>query len=425
MSDSWLRRIAWGTALLAIALLIVSALVLLSAPYPASVAWLASLASSVVALGAPIIGLLIVARQARNRIGWLWIVYGLLVGVRSLGHGIYYASGAQPVGYSSLELFFLWATEFTNVSALVFFILLLLWFPDGRPPSRRWRILYIWMAFALTGLYLNLFMVGPNWNGGASAGGIVIDNPYGWLSIPTTSPINGLGFSAFLSVVLITVLAAVSLVFRYRSAGQDVRQQLRWFVLGGFCFLFMTFGIFPLRGGTASIVSGLDVVLVLIQSVAIVPLYVAVGIAVVRYRLWDIDVVIRKTLVYSVLTVLLALVYFGSVILLQGLFSRLAGVQQSTLAVVASTLVIAALFTPLRRRIQDWIDRRFYRKKYNAQQVLARFAQTARDETDLDALLAELVRVVDETLQPEHVSIWLRPQGASARTGALPNSTDS
>jgi hypothetical protein len=408
MSDNSLRRIAWGTALLAIVLLIVSAIVLLSAPDPASVAWLANLASSVVALGAPIMGLIIVTRQARNRIAWLWIVYGLLVGVRSLGHGIYYASGAQPVGYSSLELFFLWATEFTNVSTLVFFILLLLWFPDGRPPSRRWRILYIWMALALTVLFLNLFKAGPNWNGGATAGGIVIDNPYGWLPISVTSPINGLGLPAFLSVVLITVLAAVSLVFRYRSAGQDVRQQLRWFVLGGFCSLFMTFGILALRDGKTSIESGLDAVLVVANTAAIVPLYVAVGIAVVRYRLFDIDVVIRKTLLYAALTALLALVYFGSVILLQGLFSQLAGVQQSTLAVVISTLAIAALFTPLRRRIQDWIDRRFYRKKYNAQQVLAQFAQTARDETDLDALLAELVRVVDETLQPEHVSVWLR-----------------
>jgi low affinity Fe/Cu permease len=133
-----------------------------------------------------------------------------------------------------------------------------------------------------------------------------------------------------------------------------------------------------------------------------------IGIAVLRHNLWGVDIVIRKTLVYTVLTALLALVYFGIVVLLQALFGRLAGVEQSTLAVVVSTLVIAALFTPLRRRIQDAIDRRFYRKKYNAQQVLAQFAVTARDETDLDALLAELVRVVDETLQPEHVSVWLQ-----------------
>ena len=137
---------------------------------------------------------------------------------------------------------------------------------------------------------------------------------------------------------------------------------------------------------------------------------IAIGIAILRYRLWDIDVIIRKTLVYTVLTVLLALVYFGSVVLLQGLFGGLTGVEQSHLAVVVSTLAIAALFTPLRRRIQDGSTAASIRKKYNAQQVLAQFALTARDETDLDALLAELARVVDETLQPEHVSIWLRKQ---------------
>ncbi len=139
---------------------------------------------------------------------------------------------------------------------------------------------------------------------------------------------------------------------------------------------------------------------------AILP--VTIGVAILRYRLWDIDVVIRKTLVYAVLTALLALVYLGGVILLQRLFGSVTGVEQSPLAVVVSTLVIAALFVPLRRRIQNGIDRRFYREKYNAQQALAQFSQTARNETNVDALNGELVRIVQETMQPERVSIWMR-----------------
>ncbi|MGB3219563.1 MAG: hypothetical protein WBD79_19395, partial [Anaerolineae bacterium] len=137
-------------------------------------------------------------------------------------------------------------------------------------------------------------------------------------------------------------------------------------------------------------------------------LALGIGIAVLRHNLWDIDIIIRKTLVYTVLTALLALVYFGGVVLLQRLVGALTGVEQSPLAVVVSTLAIAALFTPLRRRIQEGIDRRFFRKKYDSQRVLAQFAQTARDETDLDALTGELTRVVQETLQPERVSVWLR-----------------
>ena len=132
------------------------------------------------------------------------------------------------------------------------------------------------------------------------------------------------------------------------------------------------------------------------------------GVAILRYKLYDVDIVIRRTLVYTALTALLALVYSGSVVLLQRLFGALTGVAQSPLAIVVSTLAIAALFTPLRRRIQNWIDRRFFRKKYNAQQVLAQFALTARDETDLDALTTELVHVVQETMQPRQVSVWLR-----------------
>ena len=181
------------------------------------------------------------------------------------------------------------------------------------------------------------------------------------------------------------------------------RQQTKWFLVGFGLIVALTSVTVSLdatgRGGILNDIG--DVLLWM-------PLYFGLAIALLRYRLWDIDVIIRKTLVYTVVTTLLALIYFGGVILLQRLVGSLTDVAQSPLAVVVSTLAIAALFTPLRRRIQDIIDRRFYRKKYDAAQVLAQFAVTARDETDLDALTTELARVVQETLQPEGVSVWLK-----------------
>jgi hypothetical protein len=190
------------------------------------------------------------------------------------------------------------------------------------------------------------------------------------------------------------------------------RQQIKWLAFSGvvFCAVFAA-GPFlwalPQSPATAWIWPVL-----FLAGASTIP--VAVGIAILRYRLYDIDLIINRTLVYGSLTAILALVYLGGVVALQGTFRTLTG-QESTLAVVASTLAIAALFNPLRRRIQHFIDRRFYRRKYDAVKTLAAFSAKLRDETDLNALNAELMGVVRETMQPAHASLWLRPYALNAK----------
>jgi hypothetical protein len=190
------------------------------------------------------------------------------------------------------------------------------------------------------------------------------------------------------------------MVLRYRRAAGVERKQIKWllYAISLFGIFYIPYMLFQSWGEQ---IWGLFINLWLIA----IPL--AIGIAILRYRLFDIDLIIRKTLQYTLLTGLLALVYFGSVILLQSLVENLTG-EQSPLVIVLSTLVIAALFNPLRSRIQDFIDRRFFRKKYNAEQALAQFAATARDEVDMDKLTAALLRVVEESVQPEKVSMWMQ-----------------
>ena len=212
--------------------------------------------------------------------------------------------------------------------------------------------------------------------------------------------------------------SAASLILRYRRSGGEVREQIKWIafaasfvglllstVLGVLVVAELTRGT---GGPTPSWLRGLLFVMVL--SFTGVP--VAIGIAVLRYRLYEIDILINRALVYVCLTATLVAVYLGGVVLLQRLFVLLTG-QRSTLAVVASTLLIAALFSPLRRRIQAFVDRRFYRSKYDAKKTLESFSAKLRDETDLQALDDDLVRAVRDTMQPAHVGLWLRrPSGA-------------
>ena len=321
--------------------------------------------------------------RVRTGFGLLTAFVLLLGGSSTMAGAIYGAN---------LSTMALRAWEIGGIVWPLFFLWLYL-FPNGRAVPRRllWILGPLLWLFAVQFLLsiLSVFLTETS----ALAQIAAMVEPIGQLSIP-----------------ILFFLTVGAQVYRYvKVSGAVEREQTKWFLLG-LVLAFVPLLLLFLVVDTAS----------MLGTIAFTALPIGIGISILRYRLWDVDVIIRKTLVYTVVTALLALVYFGSVVLLQRLFGALTGAAQSPLAVVVSTLAIAALFTPLRRRIQDWIDRRFFRKKYNAQQVLAQFALTARDETDLDALTAELVRVVQETMQPEHASVWLRKQ--EAPRGILPAS---
>jgi hypothetical protein len=278
---------------------------------------------------------------------------------------------------------------------VVIFVPLL--FPDGRLPSRRWLpvavlpglgtlVIVVYSAFVPT-LEVN------------EARGYEIHNPLGIEGLERIEDLPGFVVLNGL-LVLGVVGAAASVVVRYRRSRGVERQQMKWFVYAAALIL-----LAPIVDFLPDFINGLWLGLVLMA------MPMAIGVAVLRYRLYDIDLVINRTLVYGPLTAMLVLVYVVGVISLQNAFRTLTG-QESQLAVVASTLAIAALFDPLRRRLQTFVDRSFYRRKYDAAKILAAFSARLRDETDLDSLDAELMRVVRETVQPAHASLWLRPDPA-------------
>jgi hypothetical protein len=273
-------------------------------------------------------------------------------------------------------------------------------FPDGQPPSARWRPFAWFVVIAvLVGTIATAFSPGP------LAGLAPIENPFG---------IEGLkrlvGEARALVWALVVVVAISMLVRLHRARGIE-RQQLKWFAyaagvatIGGL----LTYVGSPEATGVVSIRwAGLILTVIGLSGIPI-----AMGIAILKYRLYGIDPLINRTLVYGSLTATLVGLYFGGIVVLQYMFVILTG-HKSTLAVVASTLLIAALFNPLRRRIQSFIDRRFYRRKYDARKTLEAFSVKLRDETDLEALNSDLVGVVRETMAPAHVSLWLRPYSPS------------
>ncbi|MBA3614903.1 MAG: hypothetical protein ACR2FR_01570 [Rubrobacter sp.] len=399
MSDRSLTRLAWSLCALTL-LILASSLVLIllgwSTPVPqGATPWWDRTLSLVGIVGAPILGGLITSRRPRNPYGWLWLGFGLGLALQHLAASYaIYARVVEP-GILAAPLTVSNVLGLGGPLSLTLAPFLLLLFPTGRLPGRRWRPL-AWIA-GLSGtvvIVLDLFFDSPD-----KVGGMV------------TVTVIAAVFVTFSSLAL----SALSLLVRYRRASGVERQQLKWFafaaVLAGsflvgqqLIWLAALLIAYSLGGDLLSLNRSLENLLEVAVNVS---LYMAVGIAILRYRLYDIDIIINRTLVYGSLTVTLALVYFGGVISLQGLLRALTG-QGSQLAIVASTLAIAALFNPLHRRIQGFIDRRFYRRKYDAAKTLEEFSAKLRDETDLDELSNDLVRVVRETMQPEHAGLWLR-----------------
>jgi len=243
-----------------------------------------------------------------------------------------------------------------------------------------------------------------------------ISNPFG-IERGSRSILELLGDLGAATLLVCCVLAVISIFVRLQSAEGEERQQIKWFAYAAAVLLSTFFLGLPLAGVIAAIGLGWAAQIPLVIGVLAIP--AAVGVAMLRYRLYDIDVVINRTLVYGSLTLMLALVYFGGVTATQALFQTFTGQEElPQLVVVASTLLIAALFNPLRRRIQSFIDRRFYRRKYDARKTLEAFSSKLRDETDLDALSEDLTSVVRETMQPAHVSLWLRRDPVQRRVSA-------
>jgi hypothetical protein len=340
------------------------------------------------------VGGLVASRRSRNPVGWLFLVTAVCFALQSLAieyatYGLLTDPGSLPAARAMAWLqTWIWVP---GVMSLLIF--LPLYFPDGRLVSPRWRWVVGFALFVVILMAIHdAFVPGDTRDAG-------LVNP---LSVEALRPaLDFLGSVTFPLYFAILFASAASLVVRFRRSAGEERQQIKWLAYAATAIPIWFLVNRPIE-------AAFPLLFVVVENLMFAGFPVVVGIAILRYRLYDIDFVINRTLVYGALTVMLVAVYLGGVVFLQAVFRYLTG-QGSQLAIVASTLVIAALFNPLRRRIQAFIDRRFYRRKYDAAKTLGEFSATLREEVELDALAGRLVSVVRETMQPEHASLWLRP----------------
>jgi hypothetical protein len=365
------RRLAW--ALWAVTVIGLIAAVAMPSAETEEDVW-SMVASFVFALSFATVGALVASRQSKNPLGWIMCGAGLAYAVG--GVSVTYVESTLAGGEDDLlETLADWVSSWVWMLAIgpaATFLLLL--FPTGSLPSERWRPV-AWLAGGALALMV----------GGIAAG---------------VDAIAGLG--SFL--LLVAAFASVaSLVFRFRRARSRERRQLKWLTYAAAVAGVVLLGVIVAES-TSGVSDELSNTLV---SVSIAALPVSMGIAILRHGLFDIDVVINRTLVYGALTATLVGAYVGAVLLLQLALSPLT--EESDLAIAGSTLAVAALVRPLRRHIQAIVDRRFFRRRYDAQRTLEAFGVRLRDHVELDSLSSELRSVVAETMQPAHVSLWVRP----------------
>jgi len=404
------RRVFWlGWALVIVALALIGLGAVLSAKSPPSPGspWPVGL-RDLGPLTYVVVGALVAAHRPRNPIGWIFCVIGLVSKISGVAtdYALYLAAAAPAALRAPSPLLVLANNTWSIAYALA--PLALLYFPDGKLLSRRWRVVVWLLALVILAGFAS---TGSEFAAGAQD--VQFPSLLNLLGISNDSPLASATFLfAAAGYLLMYALGGLAILKRFRRARGDEREQLKWFACAALVFVVVVAGtqvffnaLHPLDPGAlhpTNLFGGVPYAL----AVALIP--VAAGIAILKFRLYDIDLIIRRTLVYGALTALLALVYLGVVVALQVVFTVLTGTAQSALVTVLSTLLIAALFVPLRQRLQAAIDQRFYRRKYDAARTLAEFGAGLRDEVNLDDLSARLVTAVDETMRPASVSLWLK-----------------
>lgn len=420
MDKRWISRLVWALAAACIVLAAVAfglfnrnsaAIAVPAAQYPRPM-------NMTMAVTFPLVAAVILASRPRHAIGWIFMVIGAGQAVSQISKQYaFYALEVVPGTLPGGVLAF-WIQEFVWFPSFCLFILLLVLFPDGKPLTPRWRRFVGWIGASFVVFCLSIIIESQT-------------DPMQVGFLP--EPVDPFGpgdtiFDLAVFMMLFSVPVAVAgLVKRLRRAGGVERQQLKWFSFAGLVFVVVFIVLSVLSAWPVleeSIVDSAAYQIALRASQILFPITVAlfplaVGLAIQRYRLYDIDLIIRRTMIYSLVTLVLGLVFGITVMFSQQIIFRLTSQQESELATVLSTLFIAGLYSPLRERIQQGIDRRFYRQKYDAEQTLAAFGAEIQNEVDLDALVVKVEAVVAETLQPEIVQLVLLPQASREKSESV------